>query len=63
MLHELCEAVIKLFNDYSSIVSEAKYKVKYGEELKILTPKQMLQKLSIVFVQVKTGHTSENLLN
>ena len=38
------EVVIKLFNGYPSIVSEAKYKTKYGEGLKILTPKQMLQR-------------------
>ena len=31
--------------------------------LKILTPKQMLQRLSIAFAQVKTYNTSENLLN
>ena len=63
LVYELWEAVIELFNDYSSIASEAKYNVKYGEGLKILTPKQMLQKLPIVFAQVKTGNTSENLLN
>ena len=33
------------------------------EELKILTPKQMLQRLKIAFTQVKAGNTSENLLN
>ena len=33
------------------------------EELKILTPKQMLQRLPIAFTQVKAGNTSENLLN
>ena len=31
--------------------------------LKILTSKQMLQKLPIVLAQVKTDNTSENLLN
>ena len=31
--------------------------------LKILSPKQMFQRLPIVVVQVKTGDTSENLLN
>ena len=36
------KAVIKLFNDYSSIVSEAKYKSIHGEGLKILTSKPML---------------------
>ena len=42
------EVVIKLFNDYSSIVSEAKYKTiqrKRIPNLKILSPKQMLQGL------------------
>ena len=29
------EKVIKLFNDYSKIVSEAKYKTIYGEEIEI----------------------------
>ena len=32
-------------------------------ELKILTPKQMLQRLPIALAQVKAGNTSENLLN
>ena len=31
--------------------------------LKILTPKQMCQRLPIALAQVKTGNTSENLLN
>ena len=44
-------------------MSEAKYKTKYGEGLKILTPKQMLQKLPIAFRQAKAGDTSENSLN
>ena len=34
-----------------------------GEGLKILTPKQMLQRLPIPPAQVKTGTTSENWLN
>ena len=55
--------VIKLFDDYSIIVSEAKHKSKNGEGLKILTPKQMLQRLTIALAQVKAGNTSENLLN
>ena len=32
-------------------------------QLKILTPKQILQRLSIALVQVKAGNTSENLPN
>ena len=53
----------KLFSNYSKIASEAKYQTKYGEELKILTPKQMLQILPITLAQVKGVDTSENLLN
>ena len=34
----------KLFDDYSRNVSGPKYKTKYGEGLKILTTKQMLQR-------------------
>ena len=54
---------MKLFNDYSKIVSEAKQKTNYREGLKILTPKQMLQRLPIALAQVKAGNTSGNLLN
>ena len=42
---------------------EAKYKAKYGRGLKILSTKQMLQRLPIALTQVKAGNTSENLLN
>ena len=38
-------------------------KGKQGKVLKILTPKQMLQRLPIAFVQVKAGNTSKNLLH
>ena len=34
-----------------------------GTGLKILTPKQMLQRLPIVLAQVKAGNNSESLLN
>ena len=45
------------------LLSEAKYKSKYGEGLKILTSKQMLQRLLIALPQVRKGNNSENLLN
>ena len=45
------------------MLSEAKYKAKYGEGLKTLSPKQMLQRLPVAVAQVKEGNTSENLLN
>ena len=57
------QAIIKLFKDYFSIVSEVKYEIKYGEGIKILTPKQILQRLPIAFAQVKTRITSQNLIN
>ena len=47
------------FND----VSEAKNKETKGTGLKILIPKQMLQRLPIALAQVKAGNNSENLLN
>ena len=63
LLYESRKATIELFNECSSIASEAKYKTKYGECLKILNPKQMLQRLPMALAQVKVGNTSENLLN
>ena len=63
MLSESREGLIKLFNDYSSIVLEAKYETKYGKGFKILAPQQMLQRLPTAPAQVKAGSTSEKLLN
>ena len=54
------------FDDYSLMVSEAKNKAKNNissKGLKILTSKQMLQRLPIDLAQVKAGNNSENLLN
>ena len=45
------------------MTSEAKYKTKHGERRKILTPKQILQRLLIALAQVKPGNNSQNLLN
>ena len=49
------------------MVLDASYKSKQNETeakgIKILTPKQMLQKLRIALAQVKAGNNSENLLN
>ena len=55
--------VIKLSNNCSSVISDAKYKSIRGEGLKILTPKQMFQRLPMALSQAKVGITSENLLN
>ena len=40
-----------------------KIKEQDGTGLKILTPKQMLQRFPITLAQVKTGNNSESLLN
>ena len=45
------------------MISDAKYKAKYGEGLKILSPKQMLQRLPIDLAKIIGGNPSENLLN
>ena len=55
--------VIKFYDDYSSMVSEAKHEATKGTELKMLTSKQMPQRFPISVVQVKAGNNSENLLN
>ena len=45
------------------MMSEAKIKSTKGTGLKILTPKQMLQRLPIALAQVNAGNNSESLLN
>ena len=63
MLHKARNKVIELSNDYSTIPSEAKNKTIHEECIKILTPKQMLQRLPTALSQAKAGNTAENLLN
>ena len=61
------EEVINFFRDYVEMSSDANYNAKQnkteGKRLKILPPKQMLQRLPIALAQVKVGNNSENLLN
>ena len=49
------------------MLSDANYNAKQnetkGKGLKILTPKQMLQRLPIALAQVKAGNNSGNFLN
>ena len=48
------------------MASEAKNQAKNhasGKGLKMLTPKQLLQRLPITLAQVKAGNNSESLLN
>ena len=51
-----------MVENYSRIVSETTYKAKQRKGLKILSPKQILQRLTIALAQVKAWNTSENLL-
>ena len=63
MLYKARNEAMKFCDDYSLIMSEAKYKATEGKGLKILTPKQMLQRLPIALAQVKAGNNSESLIN
>ena len=63
MLYTARNDTIKFYDDYSLMMAEAKTKATKGTGLKILTPKQMLQRLPIALAQVKAGNNSESLLN
>ena len=63
MLYKTRNEAIKFYNDYFLMMSEAKTKATKGAGLKILTPKQMLQRLPIALAQVKAGSNSDSLLN
>ena len=52
-----------MLNNYSREKSKRIYESKPGKGLKILTPKQILQKLPIALAQIKAGNNSESLLN
>ena len=61
------EEVINFFRDCGKMVLDACYRSKQnetmGKGLKILTPRQMLQRLPIALAQVKAGNNSGDLLN
>ena len=59
MFCKVGKEAIKLYDDYSLMITEAKVKATKGAGLKILTLKQMLQTLA----QVKASNNSESLLN
>ena len=53
-----------MFNDYARNMFRNIYDLKQeGTGLKILTPKQMLQRLPIALAQIKAGNNSKSLLN
>ena len=59
-LYNSREEVVKMFNNYARNMSKNIYDSKQeGTGLKILTPKQMLQRLPISLVQIKAGNNSK----
>ena len=64
MLYKARSEAIKYHDDYPLMASEAKSKAKNeGKGLKILTPKQLLQRLPMALAQVKACNNAESLLN
>ena len=63
-LYNSRQEVVKMFNYYARNMSRNIYDSKQeGKGLKILTPKQMLQRLPIALAQIKAGNNSQSLLN
>ena len=63
-LYDSRQAAIDFFIEYTERVSEARFRSKQeGAGLKILTLKQMLQRLPIALAQIKAGNNSKSLLN
>ena len=65
MFYNARDSAIKFIEDYGSMILEAKKLAREQEEtgLKILTPNQMLKRLSIALAQIKAGNNSKSLLN
>ena len=63
MLYKARNEAIAFYGDYSLMVYEAKAKATKGTEVKILTSKQMLQRLPTALAEVKADNNSEILLN
>ena len=63
-LYNSSEEVVKMFNDYARNMSRNIHGSKQERTgLRILTPKQMLQRLPISLAQIKAGNNSQSLLN
>ena len=52
------KAAIDSFDEYTSRASEARHQAKKRTGLKILTPKQILQRFPIALAQIKAGNNS-----
>ena len=62
-LYKSREKVIQMFNSYAKNMSKIIDESKQGTGIKILTPKQMLQRLPIALAQISTEINSKDLLN
>ena len=63
MYRRLQKIYIKFIEDYGSMILEAKRKATEDKGVKMVTPKQLLQRLLIALAQIKAGNTSESLLS
>ena len=63
ILYKARNNIIEFFDDYSSIISETKHEAAKRKGLKILTPKQIFERLPVAFAQIKADNNSENSLN
>ena len=65
-LYDSRQKIIDLLNNYSKIkcesINRSKHDETKGRGLKMLTPKQMLQRLPIALAQVKAVNNSQSLL-
>ena len=59
--YKLREKVIKFYDEYFRMVHKAPYDSEHGKGLKMLTPKQMLQRSPIALAHVKAGKIAEIL--
>ena len=52
-----------MFNDYAKNMSKNIYESKQGTGLKILSPKQIIQRLPVLLSEIFAGNNLESLLN
>ena len=57
------EKILLIFYDFTTIMFETKYEATKVEGIKILTPKQLLDRFSTALEQVKAGNALDNLLS
>ena len=63
-LYKARQDAIDFYDGFTPRASEARHQSRQkGGGLKILTPKQMLQRFSIALAQITAGNNSESLLN